>query len=376
MIRTRTIRAWSCRLLVVAVLQSGVSGCYYMQATAGHLDLMGKREPIQDLVAAPETDQRLRERLELVVAARDFSIEELSLPDNGSYRTFAALERDYVLWSLFAAPADSLSPKTWCYPFVGCLGYRGYFKKERVLREAAKLRAQGLDVAVSGVIAYSTLGKFNDPLVDTMMRWDDTQLVGTLFHELAHQVVYIRDDTMFNESFATAVEELGLERWLESRGDEEALVRYFDRKRIDRAILNLVEQARADLETLYAERPANWPDRKRQRLSGLSDAVSELLAANNRTTAHWLVGQINNAHLIPVAFYDGQVAAFRALFARCAEDFECFYAETKRLGGMPAEARALELELLAELPSEPAASSSGRHAGQPGTGSPGRMPVH
>jgi predicted aminopeptidase len=342
-----SIREWSQRLFVLLILQSSMSGCYYMQATVGHLDLMRQREPIQEVIDKPETGERLRGRLELVVEARDFSIRELSLPDNESYRSFAALERDYVLWSLFAAPVDSLEPKTWCYPFVGCLGYRGYFRHERVMREAEKLQAEGLDVAVSGVIAYSTLGKFDDPLVDTMMRWDDTQLVGTLFHELAHQVVYIKDDTMFNESFATAVEELGLERWLHARRDQDALDGYFARKRINREILELVERARPELETLYLQKPAGWQVLKRQRLDALSASVSDVLVANDRPATHWLSGEINNAHLIPVALYEGQVAAFRSLFMRYEEQFECFYAEVKRLGGMSAEARRIELESLA-----------------------------
>lgn len=347
--KMRAVLIRGLRSLIAVLLLTSVSGCYYLQATKGHFALMRERESIQELLRDPQTDARLRERLELVNAARDFSINRLLLPDNKSYRSFAALERDYVLWNLFAAQPDSLEPKTWCYPFVGCLGYRGYFKREKVLKEAEKLESQGFDVAVGGVVAYSTLGKFDDPMLDTMMRWDDAQLVGTLFHELAHQVIYIKDDTMFNESFATAVEELGLERWLQTRVDGDLLNAYAKRKRLGREILQLVEEARDDLDQLYERKPDNWLQRKTMRFETLSADVRALLAENAAGDAHWLVGDINNAHLIPLALYEGYVGAFRALFAQCESEFACFYAETKRLGGLPAEARHHELDQLAQV---------------------------
>jgi predicted aminopeptidase len=344
-----------------------------MQAASGHMDLMQKREPIDELVGRETTDPELRRRLTLVQRARDFSIAELKLPDNDSYRSYAELDRRYVLWNLFATPAYSLKPKQWCYPFLGCLAYRGYFNNDTTLKKAKRYADRGMDVAIGGVVAYSTLGRFADPLVDTMMRWDDTRLVGTLFHELAHQVIYISDDTMFNESFASAVEDIGVALWL--KDDPERVAAFQQRKRTEEEILFLVEVARADLEALYAEMPDDVEIRKRARFEALSNDVASLLAARGLATAHWLVGDIGNAHLVPLALYDGLVPAFRELYTRCDEDFDCFYAQTKRLGGMPAEARDRELRVLLASASAPAASSTDPHDERRGTGSPGSMPV-
>ena len=188
-----------------------LSACYYVQATRGQIEVLSKREPIDEVLASPETDDELGRRLRLVQEAREFSIDELGLPDNDSYRSYSDLERDFVVWNVFAAPEFSLQAREWCYPIVGCVSYRGYFSETAAREEADRLARKGFDVAVGGVPAYSTLGNFADPVLSTMMRWDDVRLVSTLFHELAHQVLYIKDDTAFNESFATAVEEIGIE---------------------------------------------------------------------------------------------------------------------------------------------------------------------
>ena len=200
--------------------------CYYVQATRGQIEVLSKRQPIDEVLASPETAEELGRRLRLVQEARQFSIDELYLPDNKSYRSYSDLERDFVVWNVFAAPEFSLEAREWCYPIVGCVSYRGYFSEEAANGEAAKLRRKGFDSAVGGVPAYSTLGNFNDPVLNTMMRWDDVKLVSTLFHELAHQVLYIKDDTAFNESFATAVEEIGIERWLAKNGRQGDMASY------------------------------------------------------------------------------------------------------------------------------------------------------
>lgn len=360
-------------LLVCCILLPLASSCYYMQAASGHMELMRERQPIEDLIRETTTDPELRRRLELVQRARDFSIEELKLPDNASYRSYAELNRPYVLWSLFAAPAYSLQPERWCYPFLGCLAYRGYFSQETALKKAERYAERGMDTAIGGVAAYSTLGRFADPLVDTMMRWDDTRLVGTLFHELAHQVIYISDDTMFNESFASAVEDLGVERWLADAPEEIAAFR--QRKRTESEILALVEHAREDLEALYAAMPGDVESLKRARLERLSRDVSALLNERGLPASHWLVGDIGNAHLVPIALYDGLVPAFRELFVRCDAQFDCLYDQVKRLGGLPAEAREAALKNLLDAASAPAASSSGRPGARPETESPGLMPA-
>lgn len=315
------------------------------------MELMGKREPIDELLAEPSTPPELARRLELVSEARSFSIAELKLPDNGSYRSYADLGREQVLWNLFAAGEFSLEPKTWCYPIVGCVAYRGYFNVETARALAARLDAEGYDVAVGGVAAYSTLGRFEDPVLNTMMAWDDVRLVGLLFHELAHQVVYIKDDTTFNESFATAVEEAGLERWLDARGEAELLESFHRRKRLERDILAMVEATRAELTQLYSgTEPEAMRPAKRAILGRLAEAVTGRLKQDERPPRHWLTtGELNNAKLVPLALYETYVPAFRALLAQCAGDFECFYAEVKRLGGYDAGRRAAELKSLASI---------------------------
>jgi predicted aminopeptidase len=186
----------------------------HMQAIRGQIEVMHARQPIPEVIADEESPDELRKRLATVQEARDFAVEELLLADNKSYRSYADLGRDYVVWNVFAAPEFSLEPKTWCYPVAGCVAYRGYFAEEAARKKAQTLSDDGFDVAVGGVSAYSTLGRFSDPVLNTMMRWPDTQLIATIFHELAHQKLYVKGDTEFNESFATAVADIGIKRWL------------------------------------------------------------------------------------------------------------------------------------------------------------------
>ncbi len=326
-----------------------LSGCYYMQAAQGHIDLMSKREPIDDLLEDASTEPELARRLRLVTEAREFSIGELELPDNDSYRSYADLGRQQVLWNLFATEEFSLEPKTWCYPIVGCVAYRGYFDNETAQRRAKALSDDGYDVAMGGVAAYSTLGRFDDPVLNTMMAWDDVHLVGVLFHELAHQVIYIKDDTTFNESFATAVEEAGLERWLASRGESELLASFYERKSLEKDIFELVDEARAELNNVYAgSDPDQMRFAKRTIFDDLSGSVARRLEESGRPARHWLIGDLNNAKLVPLALYESQVPAFRALLAQCGGDFGCFYAEVRRIGGYDADQRNEELEGLAQ----------------------------
>ena len=203
--RSAIVRLFIGASAVVLLFQSG--GCYYMQAISGHSDLMSRRQPVDEVIADEAVPEEIRVKLALVQEARDFAVTELLLPDNDSYRSYADLERDYVVWNVFAAPEFSLEPVTWCFPVAGCVAYRGYFDEEDARAKAEQMREDGFDVATGGIPAYSTLGRFDDPVLNTMMRWRDTDLVATIFHELAHQVLYVKDDTAFNESFATAVEE-------------------------------------------------------------------------------------------------------------------------------------------------------------------------
>lgn len=336
-------------LVVIILTGLGLTGCYYVQAARGHMQLMSKRESFETVLDDDSTSAELARRIELVREARDFSIDVLGLPDNDSYRTYADIGRDQVLWNIFAAPEFSLEPETWCYPFVGCLAYRGYFQEDTARRLAQRLRDDGLDVAVGGVTAYSTLGRFDDPVLNTMMAWDDVRLVGLLFHELAHQVLYIRDDTAFNESFATTVEELGLELWLSERGEEEALSTYRERKQLERIIMDLVDSARADLKQIYASgNEAEMRVAKASRLERLASGVREALDEAGLPKRHWLLSDLNNARLVPLALYEGLVPGFRGVYASCEANFDCFFSEARRIGGLAAAERERILVELAE----------------------------
>jgi predicted aminopeptidase len=326
-----------------------LSSCYYVQATRGQIEVLSKREPIDEILASPETEAELRRRLRLVQDARRFSVDELGLPDNRSYRTYSDLERDFVVWNVFAAPEFSLDAREWCYPIVGCVSYRGYFSQEAANREAGKLAQKGFDVAVGGVPAYSTLGNFNDPVLNTMMRWDDIKLVSTLFHELAHQVLYIKNDTAFNESFATAVEEIGIERWLAAKGRPGDMADYRAGKALHRRFIDLVDVARDDLADYYGRNID--ADTKRElksaRLEQLAaDARAELRAAG-RIENHWLTGELNNARLLPMSLYDGQVPAFLALYANCGSELRCLYAEAAKIAELERQERNARLAELA-----------------------------
>jgi predicted aminopeptidase len=322
--------------------------CYYVQATRGQIEVLSKREPIDEVLASPDTAKELGRRIRLVQEARQFSIDELGLPDNRSYRSYSDLERDYVVWNVFAAPEFSLDAREWCYPIVGCVSYRGYFSEEAANKEADKLRRKGFDVAVGGVPAYSTLGNFNDPVLNTMMRWDDVKLVSTLFHELAHQVLYIKDDTAFNESFATAVEEIGIEKWLAANGRQEDMARYRAQKEQHRRFVELVSAAKLDLADYYGRDigPDAKRDLKSSRLEQLSSDVRAELKAAGRNVNHWLTGDLNNARLLPVSLYDGQVPAFLALYADCDSELTCLYEEAGEIAKLDPAARQARLDTL------------------------------
>ena len=310
-------------------------GCYYTQAAKGQWELTRKRQPIEDVLASEETSPELAERLRLVLEARQFAIDELGLPDNDTYRSYADIEREYVVWNVFAAPEFSLQAKTWCFPIVGCVAYRGYFAREDAERKARQLAEQGYDVAVGGVAAYSTLGKLRDPVLSSMMNWDDVELVGVLFHELAHQVLYIRDDTAFNESFATAVEEFGVLRWLESRGLEHRADAYFARRELRQDIMGLVATAREDLAAIYAADSVTDEKRatKSSRLEALRQDIAERLREAGRDPGSRLSRDLNNARLVSMSLYEGRLPEFRALLEGCGGDIECFYDEARRLAG-------------------------------------------
>lgn len=336
----RRASRWPLRaLLLLACFSQG--GCYYLQAARGQLELTTAREPIAHLIADEGTPAQLRERLRLVAAAREFAHRELLLPDNGSYRDYVALSRDYVVVNVFAAPEFSLEPMHWCYPFVGCLAYRGYFDGRDAAAYASRLARRGYDVATAGVPAYSTLGRLRDPVVSTMLTRGDDALVALLFHELSHQLFYVDDDTAFNESFASFVAAEGLRRWREKyrlAGDAPIDAARLQRRR---ALQQAVSAARQQLETLYASALAD--DAKRERKRDVFAALAEAWQSAGATTP----APANNAALLPLAIYNDFTPAFAALLDGCAGDLACLYEQARALAALDAEARRGELQRLA-----------------------------
>ncbi len=316
--------------MAVALSQSA---CYYAQAARGQYDVLRRSEPIDEVLAADSTPDELARQLTLVQEARQFAVDELLLPDNDSYRSYADLERSYVVWNVFAAPEFSLQPRTWCFPVAGCVAYRGYFDEQDAQRKAAQLQAEGFDVAVGGVPAYSTLGRFDDPVLNTMLRWQDTDLVATIFHELAHQVLYIKDDTAFNESFATAVADIGLERWLLRKGESDEFDAYQDRRRVREGLVAIIRDANEDLETLYDSTVDEDTMRtaKEDRLRQLADDLQAQLAASGMDSPGWLGGPLNNARLVSIGLYELDLDRFRALYEECVRELECFYRRAEEL---------------------------------------------
>ena len=211
-----------------ALLSACTAIDYYGQSISGHLGLMAKRTEVTKLIADEQTDENLKKELQTVLDIRAFASTELALPDNHSYRSYVDVGESYVLWNVVATGEFSLTPKNWCYPFAGCVAYRGYYAETDASAFADSLKDQGLDVFVGGVRAYSTLGWFDDPVLNTMLDRPFTYLAGVIFHELAHQQVYIKDDTTFNESFAVAVEREGVRRWFHRHDDSEGFKRYRD----------------------------------------------------------------------------------------------------------------------------------------------------
>lgn len=326
--------------LLFALLGGCASLDYYAQLGRGQLELLAAREPVAELLADPAGDAELKHSLALAQAARDFASAELGLPDNRSYRLYADLGRPYVVWNVFATPELSLAPLTHCFPVAGCVAYRGYYRQGRARGAAALLQQRGLDTYVAGIEAYSTLGWFADPLLNTMLRWGDERLAAVIFHELAHQQLYIADDTAFNESFASFVERQGLQQWRATRGlapgdaREESMRRQFT---------ELILASRERLQALY-----DGPGSERHKRSGKA-AEFERLRAEYRALRDgpwrgdarydaWIMAPLNNAKLLPFGLYDHWVPAFAALFAEAGGDWARFYRRAAELGALaPAE---------------------------------------
>lgn len=343
---------------------AGLSGCtalregvgYYWQSIGGHLRVMQAARPVEQWLSDPGTDEALRTRLALAQSIRRFASEQLALPDNASFTRYADLQRPFVVWNVFATPELSLTLKRWCFPVVGCVDYRGYYARGDAERYAQALRAQGLEAYVGGVPAYSTLGWFADPLLNTFIRYPEAELARLIFHELAHQVVYVSGDTTFNESFATAVEQVGIERWLAERGDlhlADAYAAYVARRHDFLALLNA---HRERLRDLYASDVDDAAKRlgKAEVLRSLREGYETLRRdrwAGFAGYDRWFSQPLTNAHLASVATYNDRVAAFRALLAAQGGEWPRFFEAVRALAALPRPERDARLgELVAIRP--------------------------
>jgi predicted aminopeptidase len=319
-----------------ALLLSACSTVSYLaQAAHGQWQLMRARRPIEHVIADPAAAPSLKAKLALVEDIRAFAVTDLYLPDNHSYRSYSDLKRPYVVWNVVAAPTLSVRPLHWCFPVAGCTDYRGYFHEQQARRFAAGLAADGDDVMVEGVTAYSTLGHFADPVLNTMLRYDDLELAGTIFHELAHQLIYVPGDSKFNESFAMTVETEGLARWLRARGRGDDFRLYREQRRVQQAIDGLFADARARLEQLYAS--ALPPEQKRQqkeeilRRTGQAVLLLEQHAHVHSDYDRWIRSGLNNAHLAAVGTYYDCVDGFEELLRRQHGELPQFYAAVRAM---------------------------------------------
>lgn len=341
---------WPARLLVgtVCLLLGGCTQLrYYTQAAQGQYALWSGARPVDAWLNDPATEPRLKLRLAKAQQIRRFAVSELDLPDNGSYKNYASLHRPFVLWNVVATPELSLQPLQWCFPIAGCVSYRGYYGKDEALAYAEQLRTQHYDVQVGGVPAYSTLGWFDDPLLSTFINYNDAELARLIFHELAHQVVYVPGDSAFNESFASAVEEAGVQRWLAREGNEAMRTAYAQYAARRQDFLALLLHYRGELEAVYASDASDAEKRMRkaQVFAALQDAY-QVLKKNWGGFAgydRWFEQPLSNAHLASVSTYNEFLPAFKKLLEE-KKNFRAFYAAVHTMSQIkkPERRRALE----------------------------------
>lgn len=334
-----------------------LAGCgnvsYYLQSISGQLGIWQREVPVERLLEDPDLAPLLKTRLENALRIREYASRELGLPDNRSYRSYADLARPFVVWNVFAAAEFSVEAKQWCFAVAGCVGYRGYFSEAEARSQAAALAEAGYDVYVGGVPAYSTIGWFADPLLNTFIHYPEPELARLLFHELAHQVVYVQDDTVFNESFATVVEQAGITRWLAARGTDADRARYAQLRRFRDDFRALVIRTRAELAELYAG-PASLEEKRRRKaelLAALQARYRERKGDWGGYTGYdrWFAQPLGNAHLASVAIYTQRVPAFEALLKQYDGALPRFYAAVRELAALPAAERNARLDALAPL---------------------------
>jgi predicted aminopeptidase len=352
------------RALVFCGVAAMVGGCaqlgYFAQAAQGQLSLLAEAKPIDEWLANPGVEDKLKNKLSKVKDIRAFAARELGLPDNDSYTTYADLKRPFVLWNVVATEEFSLKPVQWCFPVAGCVNYRGYYSKEDAQAYAAELRAAKYDVEVGGVSAYSTLGWFKDPVLSTFIQYPDGELARLVFHELAHQVVYVAGDSRFNESFAVAVEEAGVERWMALRGDDKTREAYAAYERRKRDFLVLLMKHRKALEANY-ERDVSDAEKRKEKAEIFKALKEEYLVLKESWGGYagydrWFAEPLSNAHLSAIATYHDFVPGFRALLAE-KKSMAKFYEAVRSLANLDKEERHRKLASFAPDPAITASNS-------------------
>lgn len=328
----------------------GASGCqtarFYTQALRGQWQMLTAPQPIRPMITDPTTKPELREKLALVLRLREFAERELALPTDGHYLNYADLGRRYAVWTVHATPEFSLEEKTWWYPVVGRLKYRGFFTQAGAKATGAELAAQHFDVYVGGVEAYSTLGWFHDPVLNTFIGRDEADLAELLFHELAHQRVFIAGDTDFNEAFATAVSQVGVRRWLRAKGDPAALAKYEESLQHEKEFVKLVLETRTRLNALYQTKDHEPPEILRRKKAALLEQLHLDYAKLKTQWGHsedeyeqWFTHPLNNARLNTIATYHDLLPGFERMLTAQEGNLEKFYREVKRVGHLPKEQR-------------------------------------
>jgi predicted aminopeptidase len=337
--------------LFIVVLSLLLAGCaslgYYAQAVSGHLKVMSAARPIEEILKDPATDPALKKRLENAHVAREFASRDLALPDNNSYRTYADLGRPFVVWNVFAAPEFSVEPEKWCMVYVGCVSYRGYYDRDEAERYAEELRRSGLETFVGGIPAYSTLGYFSDPVLNTFLRYGDTETARTIFHELAHQKVFVEGDTEFNESFAATVENEGLRRWFAHNGNPDQQQAFAAQQRRREQFVQLADEYRGKLRALYAahQPPEEMRRAKAEIIAGMKQAYAVMKKdwGGDVRYDQWFEHDLNNAKIASLGLYTQLVPAFEAMLEKEGRDLPRFYQRVTELSRLPKAERQAAL---------------------------------
>lgn len=334
------------------IMLMGVTGCsslsYYLDMIGGHLELISKERDISEMIRDETTDKDLREKLIASQAMRDFASSELALPDNDSYRSYADIGRAYAVWNVIAAKEFSIDAERWCFIFAGCISYRGYFSEQDAKAYADELAGQGFDVYVAGARAYSTLGWFDDPLLNTMMYRSEAYRAGIIFHELAHQKIYIEDDSAFNEAFATTIEQEGIRRWFSRKNQQHKLQAYMSDYQRNIDFRSMLKETREKLDELYKKKEVNDEIKREEKkaiFKKLSVAYLGWKQQHGNYTGYdsWMAQGLNNAHLALIATYHEMVPGFTRLLEKNQNDLDVFYNEVEKLGKLSIAVRKQSL---------------------------------